>query len=574
MEGVRLETHDSGRLIVECGFVDKDNVEKIPGSRWDRKERHWTVPMSWAAMVQARGIFDGRLQVGDQLSELAWKVKQNRIDPAIEARNAEDAEGDERLTPLQRAGARFMAVARQALNADPQGAGKTPVTICALQQLDDPFPAVVTCPNGLKDHWRDEFATWWPEVRVGIARGGAAKRRQAIEDLANGELDVLAINWEVLRHHSRLAGYGNVSLSEKDKEDKDFQQFAPRTVILDEAHRSANPHAKQTRAVWYIGDSARYRYALTGTPVGNSPEELWSIMRFVAPDEYPGKSKWIDRYGLMSWNMYGGLEVVGLRGDTREELFKFLDPRFLRRPKRAILPQLPEKLPLQKRVVELPAKQKKPYDQMRKRMLAELEDGILIETNPAVKMLRLRQFCFARGKVTDLDDGKQEVDLEMPSIKVDEALEIIAEEEEGTKIAFFASTRKGIELLSAELLKKEIDHARIVGGDEVKREADRKRYQDRESGCNVAVCTYGAGAEGINLSSTDLQVYLERDPSFRKMSQAEERGDRPGRIGRLREMEVYAIGTVDERISEILSTKGRMAEEVNRDEEALKAWLT
>ncbi len=585
MEKVVIEALPDERLIeVSCGHRDKELVEPIPGSRWQQRERRWVTRLSWAAMIQLRAQFDGRLEVGPQLKELSWKVYQNRVLPSIEARKLEDAGGDPRLTPLQRAGAFHLSVSHGALDADPQGSGKTPTMIEALKQLDDPWPALIVCPNGAKVHWRNEFATWWPDggPRVGIVRGGAAARRKVIEQLWEGELDAIAINWEALRYHTRLARYGNMSLSEKDREPKELNLRPFRTVIADEVHRAQNPKSKQTRALWAIGDEAHLRFGLSGT-AGENPEALWACMRFVAPDEYPTKTKWIDRYGLMSWNMYGGLQVVGLKGETRKELFEFLDPRYFRRPKKLILPQLPEALPVQRRVIDLTSKQRKQYKEMQKRMLAELDEGILIETNPAVRMLRLRQFCFATGELelterTDKETGEIKVDekvhLKDPSCKIDEALEIIGDEDDDTKIAFFASTRKGMDLFHERLVKAEIEHAMIVGGDEEEREKARVRFQDRTSGCNVAVCTFGAGAEAINLSAMDLQVFLERDPSFIKTTQADERGNRPGRRGPLRTYDVIVEGTVDERVHEIISRKDRTFQEVARDEETLREWLS
>src|SRR6185503_5762282 len=131
------------------------------------------------------------------------------------------------------------------------------------------------------------------------------------------------------------------------------------------------------------GSSVIYRWALTGTPVANTPEDLWAIMHFVSPEEWPAKTTFIDRYALQSWNLFGGMSAVGIRSEMKEEFFKILDPRFIRRIKEVTLSDpkqaayVPKKLPPVTREVDMVAAQKKAYEALRKDMMAELEGGLL-----------------------------------------------------------------------------------------------------------------------------------------------------------------------------------------------------
>lgn len=590
MERVKIEVLED-RIHVDAGFRDKENIKLVPGARWDTKKRYWHAPLSWAAMQQFRGVFGDRLEIGPQLLELATEVKANRVDPAMALRVAPDCEwireycqhsnGRDELSPLQRAAAAFMAVGRQTFEGDPMGSGKTPITICALRFLvehmqEDVFPLFIVCNNGAKVHWRDEFAAWWPDVDVSVVQGGLKTRRKQLEP----GRDVYVLNWEGLAAHTRLSGYGNIKLKDKEKEPKELNEMELKGVIADEVHRAKNPKAKQTRAMFAITDpvakAGSFVGALTGSLIANSPVDLWAPGRVIAPSEYPSKTAFVERYGLLSWNYFGSMQVVGLRGDTRQELYSFLDPRFIRRPKEAILPELVGKLPPIVRTVDLPAKQRKAYNKLKEEMLVELDNGVLTAKNPMTRMQRLRHFAGATGDI----DKKGELIMKEPSSKLDELVNVL-EELGDDQVAVYAESRKLIELAAERLAKEAKESGRLPGitfaqytgkVDVNAREESRKEFQ--EGKVRVLLLTYGAGSESINLSKADALVQLELSWSAIKNSQALERPQRMGRKGPLRQISIVAADTVDDTVSSKYRDKLDMLEEVVRDEEALKLWLS
>lgn len=581
---VKIETRDDGRIRIEAGFRDKERVKLVPGVLWDADRREWHAPMSWAALQQLRGVFQDRLQIGPQLERLSWLVWEHRVKPCLELRDAADAPwiDEPRLSPRQRAAVAFMVTAGQALEADPMGAGKTPITIAATRHLEDPFPMLVVCPNGVKPHWRNEYATWWDEARVAVVAGTAKKRRDAIEEVAAGRAQVAAINWESLVKHSRLARYGAIRMTDKDKEPKELNEIQWRTVVADEAHRAKDPKAKQTRALWAVGDPAEYRFALTGTPIANDPSDLWAIMRFVAPNEYPSKTKFLERYALMNFSYSGYLEIAGLRGEHREELFRFLDPRMIRRPKPVILPELKGKLPPVRRVVDLLPKQRKAYDSFRKELLVALDEGVLMASDPLQAFSRLRQLAAATGdevkyEIEQTEDGpKQRVTMTLkePSSKIDELVAVLEELGDDQAIVF-AESRLLIELAAERLAKLKIPHVMFTGAiDEDEREANRVAFT--ESRTRVILGTYGAMAEGVNLATPEsaaATIKLERSTSSIKDQQAEERGVRGQMKEPMRIIEIYAADTVDFDVANAVGEKLRMLEEVVRDEDAVRRLL-
>lgn len=574
-------SEDGQRIIINTEYRERERIKLLPGAKWDTQAQTWWAPLSWATCVQLRGIFGTDLSVGSNLGAWARNERAVRVDPCLALRTASDAEDvrDERLRPFQRAGVKFLATARNALIADEMGLGKTAQAICALEEIEasggEAYPALIVCPNSMKHTWQDEFKTWEPSRRVVVISGGKSARVKQIEAFGSGEYDVAIINWEGLRGHTRLEGYGSLQLTDAEKEPKELNAVLIRTVVADEAHKAKDPRSKQTRALWWVGKQAENRFALTGTPIANSPEDIWALMRFVAPEEWPAKTKMIERYALQTWNMFGFMEICGLKSETKQELFQIMDPRFIRRTKEAVLTQLPPKM-YTVRTVEMAPKQKRAYEQMRKEMIAEVESGIMFATNPLTRMTRLLQLASAYAEIGP--EGKPI--LAEPSCKVD-ALEEIVQELGDQQAVVFAESRQLIELaykrlvrvrphglgLSVGLITGEVDvHAR----QEAVREFTGGRHK-------VMLMTLGAGAEGLSFPGCSTEIFLQRSYSSVKNQQAE---DRCHGIGRGIEgvstniIDIITEDTVEPHVHEVLVDKAERLEEIARDKETLKAWLT
>ena len=328
---VAVELDESGRnIIIATEWRYKELCKTLPGSKWDPKLQEWRVPTSWASCLALRSTFKDQLEIGPALTQWASDEMTKRITPANELRVLETLEdaSNEDLFPHQRAGVAFLATARRALLADEPGLGKTAQAIRALKKLQDEgnavFPALIVCPNTLKKNWKREFGMWWPGVNVEVIKGSANQRRKIFEEPA----DVYVINWESLRSHSRLAPYGSVALArctacgghdEKVSESRcevhlrELNQISFKSVVADEIHRSKEPKSKQSRALWAATGDADIRFALTGTPIANDVLDLWSILHWLAPEEWPSKTRWIDRMVDTMLNAFGGMMVLGVK---------------------------------------------------------------------------------------------------------------------------------------------------------------------------------------------------------------------------------------------------------------------
>ncbi len=516
MATIEVGGEEFDHIVVYSEFNEKELVKLVPGTRWDKSDRMWKAPLSWGTYVAFYGVFKERLSVGEKL--YAWIMQQRAewVEPAKSLRLAlEDPalmEDEPNLYPFQRSGVQFLTTVKQALIADEMGSGKTVQLIRALDR-QDAYPALIICPNTMKFTWQREFAVWAPDVKTIVIDGGAVGRRKQIDQIGNEkEFQVGIINWESLRLHTRLAPFGSIRLSDKEKELKELNGIPWAAVVADEAHRAKEPKSKQTRALWAVSRNAQIRYAATGTPIANQPAELWSIMNFVAPLDFAAKSKFVDRYCMLSWNTFGGMDIVGIKPEMRDEFAAILDPRMIRRLKSVVLPHLPPKVYVQ-RDAPMTAKQKKVYKQMTDQMLAELKGGdVVAATNGLVRMTRLSQFASAFAEVDE--EGK--VKLAEPSNKLTALMEIL-DEAEGEQVVVFAESRQLIELAAIKLDKAKISFGEIHGN--VPPEVRQLNIDAFQAGdLRVMLVTMGAGGEGITLTAARIAVFLQRSWSLNDYS--------------------------------------------------------
>lgn len=474
-----------------------------------------------------------------------------------------------KLYGFQRAGVAFLVKNRRAILADPPGLGKSAQIIRTLQVLsemgENPFPALIVCPNSLKlSTWCFELKQWAPELSVTVVDGSAAQRRK---QLASGA-QVTVIHWEALRLHSRLAGYGTIALTDEERAPKELNAIGFRTVVGDEAHKIAEPRSQMTRAMWALLHDAEFRYLMTGTPIKQNLGNLWALLHGVEPTWFPARTKYLDRWGETSLNYFGGLDVHGVKAETKEEFFQVIDPLIRRIPKEAALPQLPPKLPTAIRHTPMTPKQAKAYRQMRDTMVAQLND-ILVAPSPLAQLTRLAQFAAASAEIAE--DGQ--LRLSAPSSKVDDLVDLL-EELGDEPLVVAAVSRQLIELAAERLTKLHITHGLVTGAHSVwERQQAVQKFQ--EGRLRVILLTLGAGAEGITLTRASKLLFMQSSWSQVQNLQCE---DRIHRIGSERHDFVQIIvqitpDTVEEHQREVLELKGIRAEEVVRDEQTLKKLL-
>lgn len=589
---VNVELDSSGQsIIIDADWRFKELCKSLPGSSYDSTHQSWKVPASWSSCLALRSTFKSDLELGDALKQWASDVKFNFVEPAMALRNLEvlpDGEGDEDLFPHQRAGVKFLATAKRALLADEPGLGKTAQAIRGIKAIkdagEDVFPALIVCPNTLKKNWEREFKKWWPEVNVKVIKGTPVQRRKQFEEEG---VDVYVINWESLRTHSRLSGYGSialarcpeckghderVTLNKCEVHERELNKIPFKAVVADEMHRSKDPKSKQTRALWAATGDAKVRFALTGTPIANNVLDLWAILHWISPENWPSKTKWIDRMVNTMLNAFGGMMVLGLKPEMEAEFHATVDPHMRRMLKANVLPWLPPVIN-ERRDVEMSTKQKKAYDQMRDHMIAELEgSGPVVAPSVLTQTTRLHQFASSYAEmVLDEATGDQRAILSDPSCKIDALMDDIDNGDFGDdSVAVCAVSRQLLELLSARLEKAKIPHGMITGAqDEDERQ---KSIDDFQSGRTKWILfTDKAGGVGVTLTAARQLVMLQRPWSLVDHKQAL---DRVHRIGSEIHDSILIIdyvteGTIEERVIQVLESKAENFEQIVNDKSRL-----
>ncbi len=590
-----IDTVDPKRIVVRVPFTQKDLIKQLPGSSWSHKDQAWKMPLGWSACITLREVFGATLEIGPNLLKWASDYRTHRVAPAMALRDEVERDGDPDLYSFQRAGVAFLNIAERALLADEMGSGKTVQAIKALQQMHmdgkTVFPVLVVCPNSMKKTWEREAAKWWPGLTFLPVKGSAVQRRKILETPAHGYI----MNWESLRGHSRLAPYGSISLKrckECGGEDervtatqchvhpRELQQLKFQTVIADEVHRAKDPKSQQTRALWSATGDAPYRFALSGTPIANAPDDLWPIMHWLDKDQFPSRTRWIDRFCEVMFNAFGSPTVIGIKPEREREFHAIVNPMMRRMPKSLVLPFLPPII-RSRREVEMSPKQAKAYRQMSEQMIAELENGdVLLAASPLVKATRLIQFssAFAELQTKQNQDGTVEVNVRLsdPSCKVDAFMDDLADYQ-GKSVVVFAQSRQLIELLSKRLSnqKKPIAHGLITGaqdGDERQRHMDD--FQNGKT--ELILCTVQAGGTGITLTKGSIAVFLQRSWSLVDTTQAEARVHRIGSEvhDSVEIIDYVTTGTIEEYQIAAVDAKSDRLEAVVKDADLLKRVLT
>lgn len=589
---MRVEREGDRIRLEPIGWREDELVKDVPGSTWSARERAWTAPLAWPVCLALRGLFGEGIEIGPQLEQWSWQQwRRHQQLAGLRAATEERPIQREGLYWWQDAGVEWLQTVKRGLLGDKQRLGKMIQGLVALRELGpDAAPCLIVAPKGVQRAWLNEFPKWAPDWRSVLLRGSAVQRRRQIAQVRDGEADALIANWSQLQYHSRLAAYGSVALErcevcsaderEKDKPRKqarchvcprEMNEVAWKAIVADEVHRAAKPKSVQTRALWWLAQDAEYVWGMSGTPMTNRPDDLWSILHMLDPDGWPRKTQFVGRYCHIGWNTFGGLEVLGVNQQTREEFNAAFDAVFLRRTPDdpAIAKYLPT-INRFARFVELSPKERKAYETFRDKLVLQLEDGEqVVGWNPLVKLTRLLQL--AQGAVT-LDEAG-EVQITEPSAKLDGLMEVI-EDLAGEPVVVYATHNQLLDLAAKRLEKKGVAFGMITGavtGDD--RDEVVRAFQAGE--LQVVLGNVAAGGEGITLNRARTLVMLERSPSMVQDEQAMFRVIGLNQAGEQVDIiDLIAEDTAEDRIVEILGEKRDIFEEVARDKSRLMEVLT
>ncbi|MCJ8007147.1 SNF2 helicase associated domain-containing protein [Lederbergia wuyishanensis] len=419
--------------------------------------------------------------------------------------------------------------------ADDMGLGKTLQSITfILSELSDirtkKRPALIVCPSSLMYNWYSEFMKFTPNVQVMIIDGNKKERMDIQKDLA--DQDVIITSYPLLR-----------------KDTMWFEKQAFHTVIFDEAQVFKNPTTQTARAVKRI--QADHRFGLTGTPVENALEELWSIFYVVFPELFQGLKE------------YSSL--------TKKQIARRIRPFMLRRLKEDVLSEIPEKIE-SRETVELLPDQKKLYAaylaKLKHETLKHLDKDTLRKNR--IKILagitRLRQICCHPALFVDGYNGG--------SAKLEQLMQIIKESKlSGRRVLIFSQFTKMLQIIGKELAYQGLPFFYLDGHTpSEERLSISNRFNAGER--DLFLISLKAGGTGLNLTGADTVILYD---SWWNPAVEEQAADRAHRIGQKNTVEVIKLvarGTIEEKMNELQEQKRHLIEEVIDSEDKALSTLT
>jgi superfamily II DNA or RNA helicase len=399
-----------------------------------------------------------------------------------------------------------------AVLADDMGLGKTLQALCALRGH-----TLVVCPRSVVHNWAEEIRRFRPGLRVATYHG----TRRAID----AEADVTLTTYAILRLDAE-------ALSERRWD----------TVILDEAQAIKNPDSQVARAAYEL--DAGFRMALSGTPVENRLDELWSQLHFTNRGLLGGRSAFDERFAK---------PIAGGEPGAAERLRRKIRPFVLRRLKKEVAPELPPRIEAVL-YCELEEQERNVYEAVRaatrKEVVTRLaEGGSVLAALEA--LLRLRQAACHPSLVPG--------QFAATSAKIDRLVGVLADAAaDGHKALVFSQWTSLLDLVEPHLQREGIAFLRLDGSTR-DRGAVVAGFQD-DKGPPVMLISLKAGGTGLNLTAADHVFLL--DPWWNPAVE-DQAADRAHRIGQDKPVMVYRLvakDTVEEGILALQDRKRQLAE--------------
>lgn len=437
----------------------------------------------------------------------------------------------ERLTPVlrdyQTYGYQWMKMLANyrfgGILADDMGLGKTLQSIAFLVSVlpeirSQELPAIIVAPASLVYNWRNELKKFAPEIRSAIVDGSKGERLRILSHPE--QVDVLITSYPLLR--------------------MDIEQFADKsfhTLFLDEAQTFKNHNTQTAHAVKAL--QAKHRFALTGTPVENKLEELWSIFDAVFPALFHDRKQFNEL--------------------SREQIAKRIRPFLLRRLKTDVLKELPEKIE-SVQASELLPDQKKLYAaylaQLQQETLKHLNEDSFQKNRIRILagLTRLRQLCCHPALFVENYEGS--------SAKFEQLLEIVEEcLSSGKRLLIFSQFTEMLGLIGKELGYRGVPFFYLDGQTPSPERVDLcTKFNDGER--DVFLISLKAGGTGLNLTGADTVILYDLWWNPAVEQQAADRAHRIGQKNIVHVIRLVTEDTVEEKMYELQQKKKDLIDEI------------
>ena len=416
--------------------------------------------------------------------------------------------------------------------ADDMGLGKTLQAITALSLYTHTregvrIPSLIVAPKTLLTNWQQELQKFAPHLTTLIVEGSPSTRSEAIEKIP--DVDIVITSYPTLQRDI------DVYLSKK---------YTFHYCVLDEAQYIKNPRTKSAHTVKKI--TSEYRLALTGTPLENSVEEIWSIFDFLMPNFLGNHSDFQKNTGNPIMNQGDAIALAHLRAK--------ISPFMLRRTKSEVLKELPQKIE-QIVSIELSDEQNILYQDVLMRIKKDIFTAVeekgwkASQIHILAGLTKLRQICNHPALVLPTKKTG-----EYPSAKLERTLEMVEEIAfRNGKVLIFSQFTSMLNIIATHLNKKNLQFSYLSGTTKNRSEVISQFTND--ASIPVFLISTKAGGVGINLTVADTVIIF--DPWWNPSVESQAI-DRAHRIGQNKTVNVYrlrTVGTIEEKIAKLQERK-------------------
>lgn len=446
------------------------------------------------------------------------------------------------------------------------GTGKTRATIDMLRykygKADKLMKTLILSPKITLTNWKNEFKKYskvHPRDVVVLSGSGAQNVKQFIEAVeenhALSKEKIVILNYEALQNEKMFTF---------------LVDWSPEIIVADEAHRLKNPESKRAKLTIKLGDKAKYRYALTGTPILNTAMDVFNIFRFLDSGKTFGTNFWKFR---SVWFEDENAEWQGKqnyfpkyvpRPDTYQEFNKLIYKKAIRAIKSECL-DLPDFV--RKEIhVELSPEQARLYKDMKDEYIAYIDDVMKTDTPRAVvaqmavtKALRLMQIVTGYAK-----DEEGEIYKIKKNPRIDALSDLLEDLAPYHKIIVWSIFHENYADIAEVCKKLKLSYTELHG--KIKQSERDKNINsfNLDPDCRVLIANQAAGGIGINLVPSDISVFYSKGFSLEQDIQAEGRNYRGGSEmhKKVTRIDIVAPGTIDELIAQALSSKQDIATKI------------
>lgn len=428
--------------------------------------------------------------------------------------------------------------------ADDMGLGKTLQAIITLTHywIDHPGQhSLVVCPTSLVYNWKEEFAKFNPKLRVLAIDGNPTHRKKLLGEI--DQYDILITSYTLLQKDIEI--YAKVPFG---------------YVILDEAQHIKNRGTRNAQSVKMV--QAVHRLILTGTPIENSLDELWSLFDFLMPGLLSTYDRFVEKYLRHAPSSSSSM------GKNLDVLRNKVSPFILRRMKRDVLDDLPpvSEIVYHCHLSEVQQELYRSYAASAREELSQLvkKEGFeRVQIHVLATLTRLKQICchpaiFAKDKPESGDSAKYEMLIEL--------LQTLMEGRHRTVI--FSQYTRMLNIMREDLQKQGI-RFEYLDGSSKNRLGIVKKFNEDEN-IPIFLVSLKAGGAGLNLVGADTVIHYDMWWNPAVENQATDRVHRIGQKNMVSSYKLITLNTIEEKILDLHKRKqGLVKDVVSRDEDAI-----